>query len=502
MKNLLSILLVTIMATNLGYAKKQAAMLTPVPGAENVNVDTRLSILFDSEPVIGEKGLIRIFDEATGLCVDSLDMSIPAGPTEGTKLPKAPYTLKPYVYDQPRHTNRTIKPGTPSGTATPTSDEYQLNIIGGFTDAFHFYPIIVRGNRAEIYPHNNMLDYGKSYYVTVDPGVLSVGGKPFKGVTKKDGWRFTVKSSAPAASQRRLVVAADGFGDFNTVQGALDFIPEFSSEPWTVYVKNGDYEELVYFRNKSNVTIEGESREGVYIHYPNNEVFNPHPADVSTNEWLGTFPSRRAPFMMDNCTDMTLRNFTVATTCRGQAEGLLIMGERNVVRDVTVIGDGDALQANGSLFMENCRIEGGGDTVLGRGPVYFKDCTLLSRGPFAYVRNGTASHGDVFVDCTLIGLTPRAVFARTNGTYPQCEMVLIDCTLENIPAEGWEGVTKGPYDYVHYWESGSRNPDGTPADTSRRAEGSRVLDPVDDAALIKAYRDPAFVLGGWNPCKK
>lgn len=498
MKKLLSILIVSLLSTVVCQAQKAKPVLIPAPGAENVNVDTRLTILFESEPAAGWSGMIRIYDAETDVCVDSLDMSVPAGPVEGTKLPKAPYTLRPYVYDQPRHTNRTIKPGTPSGTAAPTSDEYQLNIIGGFTDGFHFYPVIVRGNKAEIYPHNNMLDYGKSYYVTVDPGVIVLADKSFKGISKKDGWRFSVKPEGAAPSQRRLTVAADGSGDFNTLQGAMDWIPEFSSEDWTVFIKNGDYEELVYFRNKSNVTIEGESREGVKLHYPNNEVFNPHPADVSTNEWLGTFPSRRAPFMMDNCHDMKLRNFTVATTCKGQAEGLLIMGERNDVRNVTVIGDGDALQANGSLYMEDCRIEGGGDTVLGRGPVFFKDCTLLSRGPFAYIRNGSGNHGNVFVGCTFIGLSPRAVFARTNGTYPHCEMVLIDCTLDNIPAEGWEGITKGPHDYVRYWEYGSRNPDGSPADMSRRAEGSLRLDGVKDASIIRAYCDPLFVLG-WRP---
>ena len=168
-----------------------------------------------------------------------------------------------------------------------------------------------------------MLDYGHTYYVTVDPEVFSTSKGRFKGISKKDGWRFSVRPSAPSAENRRLIVAADGSGDFNTLQGAMDFIPDFNDDHWTVFIKNGDYEELVYFRNKRNVTIEGESRDGVYVHYANNEVFNPHPDDVSTNEWLGTFPSRRAAFMMDNCTGMVLRNFTVATTLVGQAEGLL-----------------------------------------------------------------------------------------------------------------------------------------------------------------------------------
>ena len=374
---------------------------------------------------------------------------------------------------------------------------YQLNIIGGFTDGFHFYPVIVTGNKAEIYPHNNLLQYGREYYVTIDPGVVKSADGKFRGILKSDGWRFSTKPASPSSEQRDIIVAADGSGDFNTVQGAMDFIPDNNQEPYRVYVRNGDYEELVYFRNKRGVTIEGESREGVYIHYPNNEVFNPHPDDVSTNEWSGTFPSRRAPFMADNCTDMILKNFTVATTCRGQAEGLLLMGERNTVKDVTIIGDGDALQVNGSTYFENCRIEGGGDTVLGRGPAFFKGCTLTSRGPFAWIRNGSANHGNVFVDCTFIGEDGHLpCLARTNGTYPHCEMVLIDCRLQGISPEGWGGLERGPYDYVRYWEYNSTNlSDGKPADVSRRASGSRQLSLPADSAVIRAYRNPRWVLG-------
>ncbi|WP_301385915.1 pectinesterase family protein, partial [uncultured Duncaniella sp.] len=333
--------------------------------------------------------------------------------------------------------------------------------------------------------------------VTIDPGVVKSADGKFRGILKSDGWRFSTKPASPSSEQRDIIVAADGSGDFNTVQGAMDFIPDNNQEPYRVYVRNGDYEELVYFRNKRGVTIEGESREGVYIHYPNNEVFNPHPDDVSTNEWSGTFPSRRAPFMADNCTDMILKNFTVATTCRGQAEGLLLMGERNTVKDVTIIGDGDALQVNGSTYFENCRIEGGGDTVLGRGPAFFKGCTLTSRGPFAWIRNGSANHGNVFVDCTFIGEDGHLpCLARTNGTYPHCEMVLIDCRLQGISPEGWGGLERGPYDYVRYWEYNSTNlSDGKPADVSRRASGSRQLSLPADSAVIRAYRNPRWVLG-------
>lgn len=483
-------------ATALGAPK---ATLIPTPGSADNPVDTRLTIVFDQTPQPGATGVIRIHDAATGIVVDSLDLSVPAGPTEPTRHPKAPYTLEPYDYSQPRLTNANCRPGTPSGTAARDTSRYQLNIIGGFTDGFHFHPVIVRGDTAEIYPHNNMLEYGKEYYVTVPASAFTLPKGRFKGISKKDGWRFSIKPDGPDASKRELTVARSGEADFRTVQGALDHIPDFNTEPWTIFVKNGDYEEIVYFRNKRNLTIRGESREGVRIHYANNEVFNPHPVDVSTNEWLGTFPSRRAPFMADNCTDMLLCDLTVATDLRGQAEGLLINGERNTVKNVTVIGSGDALQVNGSVYLEGCLIEGGGDTILGRGPAFFKDCTLRSYGPFAWIRNGTANHGDVLVDCTLEGLGDDAIFARTNGTYPNCEFVLIDCRIRNIRPEGWHGLDRGDSTYVRYWESGTTDLDtGKPADLSGRAKGSRVLDPQKDAALIRQYCNPAWVLG-WNP---
>jgi hypothetical protein len=40
---------------------------------------------------------------------------------------------------------------------------------------------------------------------------------------------------------------------------------------------------------------------------------------------------------------------------------------------------------------------------------------------------------------------------------------------------------------------------GLPADVSSRHPSSRQLDPSADAALIRNYREPAYVLGGWNP---
>ncbi|MBQ5583042.1 MAG: carbohydrate esterase, partial [Bacteroidales bacterium] len=137
--------------------------VSPAQGAKKVNPDTHLVLTFAENPTLGNQGWIRIYDAKTNELVDSLDMSIPAGPAKSRSYgPECDYTKVPYDYSRSFvATNRNTVPGTPSGTAEPTPAEYQLTIIGGFTDAFHFHPVIVHDNVATIYLHNNMLEYGK-----------------------------------------------------------------------------------------------------------------------------------------------------------------------------------------------------------------------------------------------------------------------------------------------------------------------------------------------------
>jgi hypothetical protein len=359
----------------------QTTSLFPADKAKQVNPDTHLVLAFPSEPTLGKSGQIRIIDGADDRLVDVLDMNIPPGPTTGNKTPAAPpYTTVPYEYVPGHFTNANTKPGTPSGGAVATPNTYQLTIIGGFTDAFHFYPVIVHNNVATIYPHNNLLEYNKTYYVQIDPGVLTLKDNSFSGITGKTGWTFTTKKTPPPVNSQRLVVSADGSGDFSTVQGAVDFIPDKNPKRVTIFIKNGTYEEIVYFRNKTNITFLGQNRDKVIVCYANNEVFNPHPSNVATNEMPGTFPSRRAAFMGDNSQGIHLINMTIKTTAKGQAEGLLLMGEQNIVSNVNIEGSGDALQVNGSVYLTNCQITGDGDIILGRGPAFFNHCELIKHG--------------------------------------------------------------------------------------------------------------------------
>jgi hypothetical protein len=208
--------------------------------------------------------------------------------------------------------------------------------------------------------------------------------------------------------------------------------------------------------------------------------------------------------MADNCSDIHLVNFSVATYSTGQAEGLLMMGGKNIVSNMNIAGSGDALQLNDSVYIVDSALIGAGDSVLTRGPLFFDHCDLTSNGAFMWIRNTEVSHGVVYLNSRFIPTRPPGpVIARapTNGgkNYSHAEVVLINCQLGNLTPELW-GPLGGDTSAMHFWEYNSTNiSDGMPADTSKRLAPARQLTKDKDAEIIANYSNPTFVLGGWTP---
>ena len=483
----------------------------PADKASGVNPDTHLVLTFSSPPAIGKSGQIRIYDAADHSLVDTLDMSIPAGPDPSRRI-TAPISqgvpLDPSIPTSPKTT-------TPAVRFTPFDlHNYQLTTIGGLAN-FHFYPVIVHGNVATISLHNNVLRYHHTYIVQIDAGVLTTPRDEFKGFAGDHSWTFTTKASGPRSNAKRVVVAADGSGDFSTVQGAVDFVPNNPAHRVTIFIKNGTYEEIVFARNKTNLTFLGEDRDKVQVGYANNSAFNPPQPG----------PNRRCAFTLYESSGIELVNFSVNNYAYGQAEALLIYGSKNIVSKMNIKGSGDALNLRGPVYLTDSRIIGDGDTILGVGPAFFNHCEIQSLGPYMWIRNTEANHGNVFLNSTFITrerpaattqppvtaastptATPRpspgAVLARlpTNGgiNYPYAEAVLINCHLKGIPPIGW-----GPLDddttHLHLWEFNSTGLDGEPIDTTKRHPVSKQLTATNDAQTIANYSNPAFILDGWVP---
>ncbi|KAF1970625.1 pectin lyase-like protein [Bimuria novae-zelandiae CBS 107.79] len=447
--------------------------LFPRNGETDVNPDTQLRLTFPSPPSIGTSGLIRVYDVSSDDLVDSLNLSIPISPSPyGNGSTKANYTDK---------------------------TKYQTNIIGGMD--FYFFPIIVRNNTATIYLHNNRLEYNKTYSIAIDPKVLALSDSntTFTSFSlNTSSWTFTTKPSGPASDTTTVTVSSDGKADFTTLQGALDWAPSNPSTRTTILVHPGTYEELVFFQYKSNLLIRSTSTStepGVKIGYPNNSAFNPPNRPG---------PSRRPAFSFRGGSDIQLSGLRMQNYYRGQAEALLVDGVRVVLDRLWLNGSGDALTTYGSVYITETTLFGDGDTILGYASAYWTNSTIITTaGPVSWTRTSQGSHGNVLVDCTIRSLQGNSTFARlpdnSGGVldnWPYAEMVLVNTRTEGIAPVGWGPVQGPPFDsrHVRFWEYGTMDLEGKPADYRERLGLSRQLEEVP-----QEYLDPKWVLGGWDP---
>jgi pectin methylesterase-like acyl-CoA thioesterase/lysophospholipase L1-like esterase len=468
----------------------------PAARAKDVPPDAPLRLGFVTAPTVGQAGKIRITDTATGTVVETIDLAPPAGTSPAT----APVLAG----------TRRRQPPQPW---TPTQ------AVGGI-EGFHYHPVLVIGTDGVIFPRHGSLAYGRTYRVTIDDGVFLDGSTPYAGLGTTV-WQFSTRAAPPAPGAGQLTVAADGTGDFCTVQGALDFIPEGNTAPVTILVRRGTYTEIIAFRHKDNITLRGEDRKETVLAYANNAGFsaydgNPYsPAGKSPDD-NGQPIYRRAVLLAQRDAGFTLENLTIRnTTPHGgsQSECIIFNGTdaaRAIVKDVDLYSFQDTLQVNGQAYIEGCYIEGDVDFMWGTGPSFFENCTARSTSSRAYytqIRNPGTKHGFVYYHCTFDG-TPGVTgdyLARIEpDRFPHSEVVLIDCVLDSsVGAVAWElqfaKAPAGPVP-VHFWEYRSHGPNGSPVAVGQRPAFSRQLLEPGDAALIRDYSDPAAILGqGWNP---
>jgi hypothetical protein len=465
--------------------------LTPASLSSGTAPDTRLTLTFNQPVSVGLSGQIRIYDAANPTVpVDTIDM------VSAMALMK---TLR-------------------AGSAVSTQPlPVQAKTIGGLTN-FHYYPITLSGNTATIYPRNNVLAYGKSYFVTIDPGVFTDStGLSYAGISSATDWTFSTKGVGPSSDATRLVVAADGSGDFLTVQAALDFIPSGNTTPRTIFIRKGTYFEQIYFTGKHAITFLGEDRSQSLIVYPNNNTFN-----------NATGSYHRMVFQGDHVNNVAVVNLTVQNSTPhlgSQAEALLLNGtatSQAIVTNVDLVSFQDTLQINGQAYIADSHISGDVDFMWGNGPNFFNNCELTavtSSGYYTQIRNGSTVHGDVFLNCVVdaapgvSGSFLGRIDPAVSGGFPFSEVVWLNCTMgtvngstysTHISPAGWllnntADQTAASAPNVHFWEYNSHYSDGTPLPVSSRIGASRQLTMTDDATTIANYSTPSYVLGGWTP---
>jgi pectate lyase len=279
--------------------------------------DTQLKLTFDSAPTLGTAGSVRIFKLADDSVVDTIKIS----------------------------------------------DE--SDAIGfGTLRSLKTRPIRVSGNTASITLHANKLQANTSYYVAVSGSLFSgatLAGSSFEGIGKNANWSFTTRVAAPAAGLSTITVDDTGTSaNFRTVQAALNYTMQnvALADPVTIDIRNGTYEEPLYLRNKNNVTLQGESRDGVMIQYPNNELLN----SGSTG---------RALFLVEGADMLTLDTLTLKNTtligAGGQAETIYFNSTngRLIANNSNFISEQDTLLLKGWTWFYNSLVAGNVDFIWG-----------------------------------------------------------------------------------------------------------------------------------------
>jgi PKD repeat protein len=435
-----------------------SAVLTPTNGATGVCYDTPLYMIFDRAPVLSGAGRITIYNATnTATPVDTIDTSL--------------------------------------GNLQPRT-------IG--TESFKTYPVIITNNTVTIYPHLRLLSYNQTYYVTVDPATFTdTNGALYAGITDTTAWTFATKLTGPA-NPNNIVVAADGSGDFCTVQGAVDSLPGTNTTYTLVNIRDGTYTEIVDTRNRNHITFRGQSRTGTIVGYANNNNIN-----------SGTH-SRMAFKVYAN--DLAIENMTVVnTTPQGgsQAEALMIEtgAARFILNNAEVDSRQDTILANVNSsqgYFYNSLVQGNYDYVWGGGNLFFTNCEIRTI-PTASSYNLTAartdngptgnwpgfggllvSNGISFVNCLLT----RADNTITNVTLADANGSLnglsawIDCSIDTNCYRTPSGAVLASQ---LLWEYGNSNVDNTAAVTF----GLTVLTNGD--ARLLAAGNAAIWLNGWVP---
>jgi pectin methylesterase-like acyl-CoA thioesterase len=433
--------------------------LAPTNNATGLCVDTLLRLTFDKPVVLQKSGTIRIYNAAS-----------PASPVDTINL-----SLN--VDNHPTY-----------------AANVQSRNIGG--DTFTNFPVIISGNTATIFPHAGVLTTNKTYYVLMDSGIFTdANGNVFPGITATNVWQFTTKATGPANSTN-LVVAADGSGDFCTVQGAVDYVPSANTTPRLINLRNGTYPEIVNVKSKHNLTFRGESRTGARIAYPN-------------NNWVYA-NSHYCMIFKVNANDIALDTLTVTnTTPQGGSQAFALMMETGNKRLVCYNSEISSFQdtilvntSDNTAYFQDSLIQGDVDFIWGGGNCFFTNSEIRSlRATGGYVtqpRTPANSNGMSFVKCAFT--VPSAgyvncLFARalnnTNGN-----VALINCRIDTSAYTGWNASDVANANLnLRWWEYGNSNLNATAAATFN---GTPIGVTNNDPRLIAA-QDAVLWLNGWTP---
>ena len=276
----------------------------------------------------------------------------------------------------------------------------------------------------------------------------------------------------------------------------------------TIFIKNGDYDFGDFVgQGKScaqlkcyNVSLIGESRDGVILHGDADGISNPV---LNLRDKTG--------FYLENLTVKNDRDYGNGLFNGGVAVAIY-GGDKTVMKNVRMLSNQDTQVTGHRAYFENCEIHGTVDFICGGGDNFYyqTDLVLEDRAGNAVTAPSTNSSqkwGYVFQECTIKAVDGAT--AAVDGSYslgrpwqnePRC--YYLNTTMNVLPNnDGWASMGKLP---THFYEYNSMNSGGDALDLSVRKNSptsTNSYTPVLSAGEAAKYT-LKNVLGGtdsWLP---
>lgn len=296
------------------------------------------------------------------------------------------------------------------------------------------------------------------------------------------------------------LVAKDDFGDFASVQEAINAVPNFRKEETKIFIKKGVYhEKIILPSTKTNVTFEGESEEETVLTFDDSaQTLNVFGETLGTTGSSSFFVYGEG-FKAKN---ITFENAAGDGRKVGQAVAVRVTGDKAVFENCRFLGYQDTLYVHGDQsrqYYKNCYIEGTVDFIFGWATAVFEDCVIFAKD-YGYLTaastNKKSDYGLVFINCKLIGNAGEATFYLGRPWRDYAQTVFVNCYMDkHIKPEGWHDWNK-PHAHktAFYAEYNSTGPG---ANKRNRVKWSKQLSEKKAAH----YTAENILKGsdGWNP---
>lgn len=294
-----------------------------------------------------------------------------------------------------------------------------------------------------------------------------------------------------------FTVAADGSGDFKTVQEAINAVPVMRATRTLIYIKPGIYKEkLTLPANKTNVSFIGADAKTTILTYSDYAQLK--------NRFGENFGTSGSSSFFVYGDGFTAENITFENSAGpvGQAVAVRIDGDKVTFRNCRFLGFQDTLYPHGDRsrqYYKNCYIEGTVDYIFGFSTCLFEDCELYCKKSGYITAASTpegAKFGFVFRNCKVTGDAEDGLFYLGRPWRPFARVVFLECELPKvINAKGW-----------HNWGKESNEKTAFYAEYKCTGEGAAVDGRVKWSKQLRAKEARKYtreaILGDWDPDKQ